>query len=384
MKKSKLPWTDASSMPTDYSVQKMAPYIGRLKTTIARHLIEKYSNPLETVVDPFCGSGVVPLEAKALNRNAIGFDWNPYGVILSKGKVGTPLKQSTALKRFKKVWLRSRELLCEQDLRTVPIWVRKFFHRETLREALAFRDACVEAGDDFLLACLLGILHHQRPGFLSFPASHLVPYLRTRNFPRSKYPHLYRKRALLPRMVAKIVRTYKNPLPKNNAVARIAKGDSRKLAIKEKIGAVITSPPYMNELDYVRDNRLRLWFIEKHIDYSKELSSKTREDAFQQLMSAVINRLAPKITIDGFFVFVVGDVTRRRKSKRAPDQIIQEIFQNDQQLKSFKLKTVLKDKIPDLRRARRGLEGTKNETILIYKKNIEKNWRGRDGKATKH
>jgi hypothetical protein len=27
-----------------------------------------------------------------------------------------------------------------------------------------------------LLASMLGILHHQRPGFLSFPSSHLIPY----------------------------------------------------------------------------------------------------------------------------------------------------------------------------------------------------------------
>src|SRR5258708_20036869 len=40
----------------------------------------------------------------------------------------------------------------------------------------------------FLLSCLLAILHHQRPGFLSFPSSHAVPYLRLNSFPRELYP----------------------------------------------------------------------------------------------------------------------------------------------------------------------------------------------------
>lgn len=34
------------------------------------------------------------------------------------------------------------------------------------------------------------------------------------------------------------------------------------LSIPGRFGALITSPPYMNALDYGRDNRLRLWFID--------------------------------------------------------------------------------------------------------------------------
>src|SRR6202035_5776021 len=91
-------------------------------------------------------------------------------------------------------WNLSQSLIGKQDLRTVPAWVRAFFHRETLRVALAFRDACVSRNEQFLLACLLGILHHQRPGFLSYPSSHLVPYLRDRKFPESDFPEMYLER----------------------------------------------------------------------------------------------------------------------------------------------------------------------------------------------
>ena len=101
--------------------------------------------------------------------------------------------------------------MCDQDLRTVPVWVRRFFHPETLRSALAFRDTCIERRDEFLLACLLGILHHQRPGFLSFPSSHLVPYLRDRKFPRKSFPEMYEERDVLVRLEAKVRRTYRRP-----------------------------------------------------------------------------------------------------------------------------------------------------------------------------
>lgn len=69
------------------------------------------------------------------------------------------------------------------DLATVPEWVREFFHPDTLREVLIAFRILRQQEDYFLTACLMGILHHVRPGFLSYPASHLVPYLRKNKYP---------------------------------------------------------------------------------------------------------------------------------------------------------------------------------------------------------
>ena len=82
-----------------------------------------------------------------------------------------------------------------QSVRKVPMWVREFFHPETLRETLAWTLTLRERRRWFLLASLLGILHHQRPGFLSFPSSHTVPYLRKKAFPPAKFPELYESTA---------------------------------------------------------------------------------------------------------------------------------------------------------------------------------------------
>lgn len=68
------------------SLHQLAPYVGKLKTGMVRVLINKYSHPGETVLDPFCGSGVVPLESLLLGRKAIGNDLNPYAYVLTMGK----------------------------------------------------------------------------------------------------------------------------------------------------------------------------------------------------------------------------------------------------------------------------------------------------------
>jgi hypothetical protein len=138
-----------------------------MKTTIARYLVEEYTRPGDIVSDPFSGCGVVPLEAVLGRREVFATDINAYAVALTRAKLTAPDTVEAASARLRRRWKASRVRLADQDLRTVPLWVRKFFHPITLRSALALRDECTAKRDWFTLACLLGILHHQRPGFLS-------------------------------------------------------------------------------------------------------------------------------------------------------------------------------------------------------------------------
>lgn len=48
-----------------------------------RYLIEEFTSVGQTIADPFCGSGVVLLEAVLNGRKAIAGDWNPYGYVLT-------------------------------------------------------------------------------------------------------------------------------------------------------------------------------------------------------------------------------------------------------------------------------------------------------------
>jgi len=310
----------------------------------------------------------VALEAAAAGRRVVAGDWNPYAVLLTRAKLFAPASLRAAERRLRDTWKCSRDLLWKQDLRTVPPWVRAFFHPETLRSALAFRDACIECDDDFLFACLLGILHHQRPGFLSYPSSHLVPYLRDRKFPRELFPDLYKERDVFTRIEAKVRRSF-NRLP--NAYTqrrRVLHTDAREFPRIRGIRAVITSPPYMNELDYVRDNRLRLWFVERSLPEGMELLGHDREAAFAAIMRAVCVRLAPGIERGGSFVLVVGDATRGNGRKGRTAAITQNLFRSETALAAFQLDGICRDIIPDIRRARRECRGTKAETVLVYRK----------------
>ena len=198
------------------TLQQLAPFVGKLKTGMANTLIEHFSRPGDWVCDPLSGCGSVPLEAVLLGRKAKANDLSPYALCVTRGKLDAPPTLAEAESRCTKLLEYVDRHWKSQDLRRVDHWVRAFFHPRTLKETLVAFKFCRNRRDWFLAACLCGILHHQRPGFLSYPASHMVPYLRTTLFPPEKFPELYEYRPLADRLRKKVKRAYRrHNLPSN-------------------------------------------------------------------------------------------------------------------------------------------------------------------------
>ncbi|HEX2660512.1 MAG TPA: DNA methyltransferase [Polyangia bacterium] len=59
-------------------------YAGRMHPSIARGAITRFSRPGDLVVDPFCGSGTVLVEAMGLGRKAVGVDASPLGIAIAE------------------------------------------------------------------------------------------------------------------------------------------------------------------------------------------------------------------------------------------------------------------------------------------------------------
>lgn len=247
---------------TESTIHQLSPYIGKLKSSISNPLIKTYSRPGDLIVDPFSGSGTIPLEASLLGRRTFAADISNYSKVLTCGKLTLPRTLDKALFEAEELLNRAARMKAP-DLRTIPSWVRAFYHPQTLKEILNFVAICKKEKKDFHLSCLLGIMHHQRPGFLSYPSSHLVPYLRDKKYPQESHPELYEYRSLEPRLLAKIKRAYRRyPSSWKREKFTFRHDAIQNLRFPNKFDCVITSPPYMNTLDYVRDNRLRLWFLQ--------------------------------------------------------------------------------------------------------------------------
>ena len=353
-------WKEPSSY-SECTLHQLSPYIGKLKSTIASDLIREYSRPGELIVDPFCGSGTVPFEAVRNGRKAWSSDINPYSQVLTKGKLSAP--SSTKALNQLEVYLKLAKNEPPMDLRRVPLWVRKFFHPETLRETIAFAQVCRRNRHYFMLSCLLGILHHQRPGFLSYPSSHLVPYLRTIRFPKDEYPEMYEFRPIAPRLRAKVMRAYKRQckLPKPNSWS-FRMGSVCNLTYPETFDAIVTSPPYMNALDYSRDNRLRLWFVDPCKQALRDAPDRLN---FRAVTKSLAKMVETNLKLRGYCVLVVGEEVSR-SYHAAPSRIIAGMFSKS--APNLSLEEIIRDEIPDIRRSRRNGRAVKAEHILVYKK----------------
>jgi len=146
----------------------------------------------------------------------------------------------------------------------------------------------------------------------------------------------------------------------------ILRGDSTRLKLAGTFDAIITSPPYMNALDYVRDNRLRLWLVRRALPASPDSRAGPRGKRFRQLMIRSLRNILPRLRKGGHLILVIGDC-RRGGARIDGATVVTDVLQ-DVEFEGLVPVATYRDTIPDIRRARREFTGTKKETILVYRK----------------
>jgi hypothetical protein len=336
-----------------------------MRPLTARKLVLGFTQRGEKVFDPFVGSGTVALEAYVHGRQVVCADLNPYAYVLTKAKLNPPQNVERAVSRVEEDYGDLPPTTPEQ-ISAIPRWVRSFFHVRTLMETWAIVRECQMKKDYFTLACLLGILHHQRPGFLSFPSNHLVPYRLNRKYPRSSYGSMYQYRPVTPRLIRKIYRAY-HFFPKldPSLVRECHQGDGLSVWLeKGSVNAIITSPPYMDNLDYVRDNRLRLWFLDQNTRLSgtRENGSANSFGLFMTRLFVYAHRVLAK---RGHIALVLGHIRRDNRNFHIA-RMAKKIAITE--LGLFSLSEELRYPISKQRRSRPLGRGTISETILVLQK----------------
>jgi len=350
------------------SMHQLGPYVGKMKSGMVRALLLLYSEEGDTVLDPFCGSGVVPYESLLLKRHAIGNDLNPYAYVLTMGKVTAPRAEREALQQANHYMRKAEQTKVIIDLDVIPDWVRQFFHPETLKETLALFNLLREHNEYFFQACILGILHHVRPGFLSYPASHLVPYLRPKMYPPEKYPKMYAYRDVRSRFLAKVGRAYRRHSPIEPSLRwQVLQENAMHLSIPdESVDTIVSSPPYFGALDYGRDNRLRLWFlgVENYKELDALLTSSDR--VYIPQMTKAVEEMYRVLRPNKSAILILGDY-RRNGNQADSAETIAEIAR--QHLPDrFIVEDIVDDPIPDERRSRRRTRTTLRERVLVLRK----------------
>jgi adenine-specific DNA methylase len=353
----------------EWSLHQLSPYLGKIKSSVANSLIQHFSKSGDVIYDPFCGAGTIPLEAWVAHRSVIANDLNAYAFVLVQAKLNPPSQLDKVLDQVVNYENEVKKIKNLIDLRKQPKWVRSFFHKETLREIIAWVEILKRDKEYFLLSCLLGILHHQRPGFLSFPASHSVPYLRLKKYPRSKYPQLYQYRPVAERLIKKIKRAFcRKPVLNYSIQRKCFQKNASQFIPNIPVDLIITSPPYMRQLDYGRDNRLRLHFLGVENYKALDILVSPTEKDFVKTIKRCLITWKKVLKDNGKCILVIGDGFSKSYQMKLPEMIRNIAVV---ELKSYDFELQFQSVIPEKRRVRKGFQGSKRETVLVLKKRAD-------------
>ena len=87
---------------TQYLTHGLHPYPARMVPQIAGRLLRKFASRNDVVLDPFCGSGGVLVEARLAGLNSIGIDINPLACLLAEVK-SNPINPDVLLPAWRKL-----------------------------------------------------------------------------------------------------------------------------------------------------------------------------------------------------------------------------------------------------------------------------------------
>lgn len=121
----------------------------------------------------------------------------------------------------------------------------------------------------------------------------------------------------------------------------------------------------MRQLDYARDNRLRLWFL--GVENIRELDTviSPKESDFINMIKTCAEIWKVMLKKNGRCILFVGDNYSNKFQMHLPE-IIENIFTKEG--KGFKLLCKHFSKIPTNRRVRRNYKGNVSETLLVFEK----------------
>jgi hypothetical protein len=293
-------------------------YRACFKPSLPAFFIERLSKPGDLVLDPFMGRGTTPLEASLRSRVPCGNDINPLSVMLVRPRLQPPslLSVYQRIDALDLSW--AGEL--DEDLLV-------FFHEETLRALYAMRDyflrrdadGAIDAVDDWLRMVCVNRLTGHSSGFFSvytLPPNQATTVVAQRkiNQKRQQVPPSRDVRSILKKKSKALlqdVRPLSGGVPEHASRSKLVTGsaDSMLAIADQSVQLVVTSPPFLDVVQYAGDNWLRCWFC--GIDAKVVPITMARSvDAWRQSMHKVLVELHRVVRPGGYVAFEVGEVRK--------------------------------------------------------------------------
>ncbi|MEX1275424.1 MAG: DNA methyltransferase [Bacteroidota bacterium] len=306
-------------------------YRACFKPQLPRFFIEGLSEPGDVVYDPFMGRGTTIIEAVLSGRRSLGNDSNPLSRLLTIPRLDPPAFEDI-IKRLERIKIASGRK-SDTDL-------SMFYHPGTRDEIVSLRnylsDRMREGEEDrvdrWIRMVATNRLTGHSPGFFSvytLPPNQAATQANQRkiNKDRKQRPTYRDVKELILKKSRSLMR---NVTPdQQSRIAEFAKqtalftggADKTKGINDSSVQLTVTSPPFLDVVNYAQDNWLRNWFNE--IDEAKVACSMTvvrSPEAWCEEMQKVFQELYRVTRPGGFVAFEVGEV--RKKNLKMEELVV--------------------------------------------------------------
>jgi hypothetical protein len=305
-------------------------YRACFKPQLPRFFIDLLSRKGDTVYDPFSGRGTTVLEAGLMGRNVIANDANPLSRIMTEPRFFPPLLSA----------IEKRLSVIPPVTDPVDIDLSMFYHPDTEKEIVSLRTYLLnrksgcrdDMTDRWIAMVATNRLTGHSTGFFSvytLPPNQAVSQksqqrinLKRRQVPEYRNVHriiLNKSRSLL-RLLHD---TDQKNLQRAGKKAVLLTGDARKTPEihDEAVQLTVTSPPFLDIVQYQADNWLRCWF--NGLDgetIGKEITMARTVAEWARVMGTVFEELFRVTRPGGYVVFEVGEV--RKKTIRLEEHVV--------------------------------------------------------------
>ncbi|MBI2393768.1 MAG: DNA adenine methylase [Deltaproteobacteria bacterium] len=305
-------------------------YPARLHPNVARQALATFAPEGGTVLDPFCGSGTVLVEARLRGLRAIGTDVNPLAIRLARLKVrGVPAQERRALvEHAKKIEGYARKRYTEKARPTMryPEEDVALFAPHVLLELDSIRDGIDRVHSKGLREDLELVL-----SAILTKASRQRGDTGTTLGPRRLAPGFVSKMFVAKaEELAAALEEFERALPPGAPEADVHADDARTLGTLKagSVDLVLTSPPYAATYDYLEHHDVRLrWlrlkperFAELEVGarraYAKLTAGRAR-DRWDDELGRTLKAMARSMRPSALLLLVIADSAVRSMALRA-------------------------------------------------------------------
>ncbi len=292
-------------------------YRACFKPQLPRFFIERLTQPGDLVYDPFSGRGTTALEGALLGRIPVANDINPLSRILAEPRLAPPEPEEIA-SRLKQIPLKNAG--------DMPDELLAFYHPCTLQEICALRryflqreqSGKLDSLDQWIRMVAINRLTGHSPGFFSvytLPPNQAVSVRSQEKInrerkqvpPRRDVPVLILKKSR--QLLSDLTPDVRHQLKTAAKRAKWTTGpaSSTPEIRRNSVSLVVTSPPFLDVVQYAADNWLRCWFC--GIDPSRvPITQSKRLEDWQEEMGKVFHELHRVLAAGGHVAFEVGEV----------------------------------------------------------------------------